>query len=92
AQAGDLRGPAGGPNADPAPAARPLPAAQPAARAEPTVTAPTPRPAARPSGPSEPKSGTQTRLSGLDPAERSKSGPRDEDLLEIPAFLRRQAN
>jgi cell division protein FtsZ len=92
AQAGDQWGQANGPSADPAPATRTQPAARPAARAEPTVATPAPRPAARPATPSEPKAGTQTRLSGLDTTERSKSGPSEEDLLEIPAFLRRQAN
>ena len=92
AQAGDPWSPVNGPASVSAPAARPLPAARPAARAEPTVATPAPRPTARPAVPSEPQAGTQTRLTGLDTAERSKSGPSAEDLLEIPAFLRRQAN
>jgi len=95
-QAGDHWSQASGPALESAPAARPLPAARPAtrpaARAEPTVATPAPRPTTRPAAPSEPKAGTQTRLSGLDTVERGKSGPCEEDLLEIPAFLRRQAN
>jgi cell division protein FtsZ len=35
---------------------------------------------------------SQPRLSGLDPNERLSPGHADEDLLDIPAFLRRQAN
>ena len=38
--------------------------------------------------PAEPPA-SQPRLSGLDPADRLSS---DDDLLDIPAFLRRQAN
>ena len=36
--------------------------------------------------------GSQPRLSGLDPAERIGHSQAEEDLLDIPAFLRRQAN
>ncbi|EKE68399.1 hypothetical protein P24_17725, partial [Oceanibaculum indicum P24] len=35
---------------------------------------------------------TQPRLGGLDSADRLRSSQADEDMLEIPAFLRRQAN
>ncbi|MGF1629659.1 MAG: cell division protein FtsZ [Kiloniellaceae bacterium] len=35
---------------------------------------------------------SQPRLSGLDPAERIGHSQAEEDLLDIPAFLRRQAN
>jgi len=34
----------------------------------------------------------QTSLGGLDPKERVKMSEPDDDLLDIPAFLRRQAN
>ena len=34
----------------------------------------------------------QSRLSGVDPDDRLKTSQSDDDLLEIPAFLRRQAN
>ena len=34
----------------------------------------------------------QARLSGLDPQDRLASTKTEEDLLDIPAFLRRQAN
>ncbi len=35
---------------------------------------------------------TQTQLGGLDPADRIESADDEDDLLDIPAFLRRQAN
>jgi cell division protein FtsZ len=44
------------------------------------------------SGAAAPQSAAQPRLAGLDPKERLSSGQADEDLLDIPAFLRRQAN
>ncbi|MEK9646322.1 MAG: cell division protein FtsZ, partial [Alphaproteobacteria bacterium] len=34
----------------------------------------------------------QPRLAGVDPEDRLKTSQADDDLLEIPAFLRRQAN
>jgi cell division protein FtsZ len=34
----------------------------------------------------------QPRLGGLDPADRLSVSKGEDDLLEIPAFLRRQAN
>ena len=34
----------------------------------------------------------QTRLAGVDPDDRLQTSQSDDDLLEIPAFLRRQAN
>ena len=34
----------------------------------------------------------QARLSGVDPGDRVQTSQSDDDLLEIPAFLRRQAN
>ncbi len=77
------------------PAKVPAPGAQPAARtsAEPRATAePSPR---APSGPADQgpaRPAAQPRLSGLDPAGRSSGAQLDEDLLDIPAFLRRQAN
>jgi cell division protein FtsZ len=36
--------------------------------------------------------GAQPRLSGLEPRDRAPSSQQDDDLLDIPAFLRRQAN
>jgi cell division protein FtsZ len=63
------------------PPARPEPAPtriEPAARTAPA------RAVAQPAG--------QPRLSGLDPRERLQSSHNDEDVLDIPAFLRRQAN
>ncbi|MEQ8354893.1 MAG: cell division protein FtsZ [Kiloniellaceae bacterium] len=49
-----------------------------------------PAPAADAQG--APGNGAQQRLSGLDPAERIGHSQAEEDLLDIPAFLRRQAN
>ena len=34
----------------------------------------------------------QAKLTGLDPADRAAGSPAEDDLLDIPAFLRRQAN
>ncbi len=51
----------------------------------PAVTAPTPAPA-------QPTLPAQPRLGPLDPADRVAVSKAEEDLLEIPAFLRRQAN
>ncbi len=39
-----------------------------------------------------PASGAQPNLAGLDPNERIGQSQAEEDLLDIPAFLRRQAN
>ncbi|WP_193367696.1 cell division protein FtsZ [Pelagibius marinus] len=47
--------------------------------------------AAQPVGPAGSNT-AQPRLSGLDPAERIGHSQAEEDLLDIPAFLRRQAN
>jgi cell division protein FtsZ len=58
------------------------PAAPPRASAEPKLRAPA-GPAVRAAEP---------RLSGLDSAGPDSAGQADEDLLDIPAFLRRQAN
>jgi cell division protein FtsZ len=78
--------------AQPAPAAekpslfarvtRRIPAApKPAVAPAPRVTAPTP-----PAAPQQP------RLGALDPGERIAQSQTEDDLLDIPAFLRRQAN
>ena len=70
-------------------APRPEPAAQPAPAQ--VVAAPAAQPQPEPR--SEPQAGEgQPRLSGLDPADRPSESPVDDDLLDIPAFLRRQAN
>jgi cell division protein FtsZ len=42
--------------------------------------------------PEEPVAPVQPRLGGLDPADRLAVSKGEDDLLEIPAFLRRQAN
>jgi cell division protein FtsZ len=62
----------------PAPAAQPAPAAPSAPAAEAR-----PEPKMRP---------TQPKLGGLDPTERLQTARAEEDMLDIPAFLRRQAN
>ena len=69
--------------------AEPQPARE-APAAETPVPAPIPAPAARTAPPvrTQPQ---QTKLGNLDPADRLKPA-HDDDLLEIPAFLRRQAN
>jgi cell division protein FtsZ len=66
------------------PSARPMPAraASPAQPERQTAS----QTAATPAGAAQP------RLSGLDPAERIGHSQAEEDLLDIPAFLRRQAN
>ena len=95
AQTGEQRGPITTMDGAQDPISRPLPSARPAVRTEPPVPSSSPLPVVHPdttNAPSEPRAGTQTRLTGLEPAERSKSGSNEEDLLEIPAFLRRQAN
>ncbi|MEH6630796.1 MAG: cell division protein FtsZ [Halopseudomonas aestusnigri] len=56
--------------------------------ATPAAASAAPKPAESPaSGNSQ-----QPRLTGLDPNDRIQSTSSDEDLLDIPAFLRRQAN
>jgi cell division protein FtsZ len=47
---------------------------------------PAPGPRVAPAGPPQPRLGT------LDPSDRITAPAREEDLLDIPAFLRRQAN
>jgi cell division protein FtsZ len=93
-----------GPPAPPAvePARKELPEVTPA----PSLTAPapepapTPAPAAAPTPPPEPHESadsappapTQPSLTNLEPAGRTEPASGDDDMLEIPAFLRRQAN
>jgi cell division protein FtsZ len=55
--------------------------------AEAPVLAPAPAPAAESNPPN-----TQPRLGGMDPVDRMPMSQSDNDLLEIPTFLRRQAN
>jgi cell division protein FtsZ len=60
---------------------------------KPKVAQPAPIPA--PAGLAEPQpepAEEQNSLGGLDQADRLESSPPDEDMLDIPAFLRRQAN
>jgi len=56
--------------------------------AAPAPSAATQKPAAAKTDPAL----NQPRLTGLDPAERVGVSQSEEDLLDIPAFLRRQAN
>ncbi|MCH2394603.1 cell division protein FtsZ [Oceanibaculum sp.] len=65
------------------------PATQPVAQKPAMPAAAAPR-ASAPLPPAAPA--TQPRLGGLDSADRLRSSQADEDMLEIPAFLRRQAN
>jgi cell division protein FtsZ len=65
----------------------------PVARVTPVISAapaPMPAPAAAPAPTPAPAPAAQAKLGPLDPAERP--GAKEEDLLDIPAFLRRQAN
>ena len=52
----------------------------------PAAQPPAPQPTTRPAAPEQP------RLGGLDPADRPPASRNEEELLDIPAFLRRQAN
>ena len=77
------------------PAATPATAPAHAPKAEvPPPVPPMPKPAAavtpQPAKPAATDS--QPRLSGVDPQDRLPSSQSEEDLLDIPAFLRRQAN
>ncbi|WP_120496941.1 cell division protein FtsZ [Kiloniella sp. EL199] len=54
--------------------------------------APSVAPAATPSESPATGNSQQPRLTGLDPQERIQTPSAEEDLLDIPAFLRRQAN
>jgi len=58
-------------------------------QAQPQRAKPAPRLAREREIPAAEQPATQPRLSGLDPADRLGG---DDDLLDIPAFLRRQAN
>jgi cell division protein FtsZ len=75
------------------PAARqpePAPARESAWEARTQVRPQAARPEARPE-PESQRESSQPRLSGLDPADRHDPAQED-DQLDIPAFLRRQAN
>ena len=61
--------------------------------AEPRPAAkPNPRPRSEPDVQGTARPAAQPPLAGLDPAEHGSGVKLDEDLLDIPAFLRRQAN
>jgi cell division protein FtsZ len=57
---------------------------------EPRAAMPEPRP--QPAAAPAPAPAKQSRLDGVDPQDRLQSSRSEEDLLDIPAFLRRQAN
>jgi cell division protein FtsZ len=68
--------------------AQPLPQPEPVAPPQPVVAPPV-----ETAKPAEPKMRTrQPTLGGLDPTDRLNSARAEEDMLDIPAFLRRQAN
>jgi cell division protein FtsZ len=71
-------------NSGPSERSEPTPAPLPAAATTPAT--------AIPAKPASPAAAAQSRLSGLDPQERGNATKTEEDLLDIPAFLRRQAN
>jgi cell division protein FtsZ len=77
---------AGGGEAE-AQAARPAPEAR-----EPMLTPAQPRRTEEQAVEEAPKAAPQLRLTGLDAAEKVRTAEAEEDLLDIPAFLRRQAN
>jgi cell division protein FtsZ len=85
------------------PQLRAAPPRPPVQQPAPTLSAPTPAPAAparvepapapaQTSLSQTPQPAAQPRLSGLDPKDRIAQNKLEEDLLELPAFLRRQAN
>ena len=67
-------------------------------RPEPPAAATRPEPRPEPAKPAPiaekpaEKAPEQSRLAGVDPEDRVQTSQSDDDLLEIPAFLRRQAN
>ena len=67
-----------------------VPAAQQPAAQKPAMPAAAAPRTSAPLPPAAPAA--QPRLGGLDSADRLRSSQADEDMLEIPAFLRRQAN
>ncbi len=76
-----------------APQANPLPPlSQPSIQQAPAAPASPMQTSPLQSSPMQSPGGQQPRLSGLDPSERIGTRQADEDLLDIPAFLRRQAN
>ncbi|MPY68732.1 MAG: cell division protein FtsZ, partial [Alphaproteobacteria bacterium] len=66
--------------------------AQPAAPRMPEPRAAMPEPRPQPAAAPAPAPAKQSRLDGVDPQDRLQSSRSEEDLLDIPAFLRRQAN
>jgi len=73
-----------------APAPAPAPVAAPVQA--PTQVAPAPAPVAAAPQPTPAAAPVQQRLGGLDPSDRLTASRAEDDLLDIPAFLRRQAN
>jgi cell division protein FtsZ len=84
------------PAAQPAAPAAPQPAPEPVQVAMAALAAaqtPAPMPAPQPAPQPAPSAQTSLGLGlGVDPADKPKAASMDDDLLDIPAFLRRQAN
>jgi cell division protein FtsZ len=83
--------------AEPTPAMARMPIAETAPRPAPMPAAPRaqvqpPAPAFQPQPEPQAPAATQQRLAGLDQKERIQTARAEEELFEIPAFLRRQAN
>jgi cell division protein FtsZ len=78
-----------GRSAKPAAKAATAPAAPAAQKAEPQISAPAAAPARQSPAPA---AAPQPRLSGLEGQAPATAAGGQEDLLDIPAFLRRQAN
>ncbi|NKB54890.1 MAG: cell division protein FtsZ [Alphaproteobacteria bacterium] len=71
------------PQSEPTPPQKPV---------EPTQKAEMPTPVRRQPPAAEPEQVGQPQLGGLESTDRSSQTPAEEEMLEIPAFLRRQAN
>ena len=75
-----------------APAPAPVPAYEQRAVPRQAASAPAQPAPAPASPPASPQVTSQPRLTALDPTERLGGGTEEDELLDIPAFLRRQAN
>ncbi len=73
-------------------AAAPMPPVPAPVASAPVTPAPAAQPQVQPSLSQPVQAAAQPRLSGLDPKDRIAASRLEEDLLDIPAFLRRQAN
>ena len=80
-----------------APASRPMPTLKPSApaaeaQARPAAVPAAPQPAAPAIPAARPAATRSPALGGLEPTDRPAQARTEDDLLDIPAFLRRQAN